>query len=63
MSIVALSNKVEMNLVNYIENNCIFSIKYISLMLITNLFLAVFFTVIKKYFVFSVDVYNEKRKK
>ena len=63
MSVVALSNKIEMDLVSFVQNNYIFSIKYISLMLVVNLFLAVLFTIIKEYFVFSVEVENGKEKK
>jgi len=63
MAVVALTNKLEIDLVGYVQSNYIFSLKYIFLMLITNLILAVLFTIIKEYLVFSVEVENVKEKK
>ena len=63
MTIFALSNNLEMYFVSYVQSNYIFSLIYIFLMLVANLFLAVLFTIIRKCFIFSVEVENVKEKK
>lgn len=63
MILVAIKNKTALNLVEYATNNYIFSIKYIILMVIVNIFLAILFTIIKKYFYFTIEVENGKKKK
>jgi len=63
ISIVALINNLDMNLIEYAKDNYIFCIKYISLMIITNLILAMIFTVIKKYVSFSIEVENGQKNK
>lgn len=63
MIIVAIKNNLELNLVEYSMNNYIFSIKYITLMLLINIFLAVVFIIIKKYFYCTIEVENGKKNK
>lgn len=63
MCYLALTNKLEVNLVEYALGNYIFSIKYITLMLVLNAILSVIFTIIRKYFVFSIEVENDRKKK
>lgn len=63
MIYLAFTRKMEISLIEYAANNYIFAIKYITLTLIINFFLAILFTIIKKYFVFSIEVENGKKKK
>ena len=61
--ILSYSNLGDLNLVDYIQNSYIISAKYIFVNLLLNLFLSIIFTIIKKYFMFSIEVVHEPKKK
>ena len=55
-------NKGEYNLIYYASTNFIFATKYICIMLISNIMLALLFTIVDKYIKIDIEVKNEKKK-
>lgn len=60
--ILMIFDKGEYNLISYANSNYIFCFKYICLMLVANVFFSILFVIFEKYFVFDVEVKNEKKK-
>ena len=60
MGILILFNKGELNLIEYSMSNFIFCTKYMFILFVINSILSILFTIISKYFVFTIEVENEK---
>lgn len=63
--VLYIKNKFEYNLTNFIENNMIFSIKYIIISIIINTLLGYIYSIINKNISFKLEriIKNEKGKK
>lgn len=61
MLILMFTGKGEYNLIEYAKSNYMFCFKYICMMIIINIFISFVFFVVDKYFVFEVEVKNEKK--
>ena len=57
-----IKNKFEYNLTYYIDNNLVFSTKYLTLLIVVNILLAFIFTIIKKYISVTVEVKKHEKK-
>ena len=63
ISILSYSNLGDLNLTSYIESSYVFTVKYIFINIILNFLLSIIFTIIKKYFTFTIEVEHEKKKR
>ena len=63
MIFLAITKSGEYDLINYSSTNFVFCVKYMSIVLILNVILSILFSVISKYFIFTIEVENEKIKK
>lgn len=61
MITVKIINNFEWNLIDYIQNNNYFAVKYVILLIILNLFLAFIFSVLKKDFSISLEKENKQK--
>jgi len=52
----------EYNLLEYSSTNFVFCVKYMTILLFVNIILAILFTIIKKYFTFTIEVENARIK-
>lgn len=63
MIFLIITNSGEYNLINYSSTNLLFCVKYMSVTLFLNIILSVLFSIISKYFTFTIEVENERKTK
>lgn len=63
MFILSYTSLGDINIVNYINSSYVFSVKYIFINLVLNTLLSIIFTIIKKYFTFTIEVEHEEKKR
>ena len=62
MLVINILNNNISNIVEYISNNFDFAIKYITISLMINIFLAFIYTITRKYITFDIEVENGRKK-
>lgn len=62
MVFLMVTNNGEDNLINYSSTNFLFAVKYMTICLILNVILSILFSIISKYFTFTIEVENGNKK-
>lgn len=63
IALIAIVNKFEYNLIDYINDNMLFAFKYLSISIVISIILGFIFSILIKNVKISLEVKNEKERK